>query len=154
MLYVVYNEQTDYDLLVTEEEKTALKKCKDLLKHGNTSGISILEYGCSEQEYYTPGNEQHFQRSSSVPEFFNNHTEMILEAQAQKEEHSFSAIDADLSKREKVEMYHNLSQDEQIEVLKFVPDDMIIEEALRRMHEYREAMTMVNDTMEKMKIYV
>ena len=153
MLYVVYNEQTDYDLLVTEEENVALKKCKDLLKHGNTSGIAILEYGCSEQDYYNTGSEQHFQRSSSVPEFFNNHTEMILEAKAQKEEHSFSAV-TDQSGVEKMEMYHNLTPEEQKEVLEYTSDDLLLKELLRRLTEYRTAITKVNDTMDLMQIFV
>lgn len=52
------------------------------------------------------------------------------------------------------DIYHNLDETEQREVLKFTPDDMIIQEITRRMNEYKKATSLIVDALDDMKIYV
>lgn len=51
------------------------------------------------------------------------------------------------------EVYHNLDHDEQLEVLKFVPDRVLIDEIMRRFDEYRSATDDIAKALDEMKIY-
>ena len=52
------------------------------------------------------------------------------------------------------EVYHNLDEEEQLEVLKFVPDAMLIHELARRMSEYRKYADKIRVSGEELMIYV
>lgn len=51
------------------------------------------------------------------------------------------------------EIYHNLDQEEQIEVLHFIPDHIIIAEIERRMDQYRETLDNITVALDRMEIF-
>lgn len=51
------------------------------------------------------------------------------------------------------EVYHNLDEAEQMEVLKFVPDIVLIDELKRRINEYRSTTDNITQALDKMEIY-
>ena len=136
MLYVIYNPDTDIDDLVTPSITSALIRAGELLDKDLSSMHVVSLYDMTEEDYaesfvtYSDASETYtlkgFIRNFGVEE----------------------VPDAGLY------TLHNLDQNEQLEVLKFIPDQMIIDELRRRLEEYRRYVDAIHDAGEQMRIYV
>ena len=141
-LYVIYCESTDIDKLVTSDIKEALLECGELIDDGVDSAYAVLIYNnMTVDEYYDDHRIVSFNYHYSCAEFIAKNSPFHV-----PETDPASEV---LNK----EIYHNLDEAEQIEVLHFIPDDILIDEVMRRMHEYRKATDNAYAALESMLIY-
>ena len=143
-VYVIYNETTDVDKLVTDDLKDALICAGEQIDDGVDSAYSVLIYDTiTIDDYYNGVNTDQISAAYSLPDFVVKFS--IFENT--KEE----AIDTGVASPE---VYHNLSDNEKLEVLHFIPDQWLINELSRRFREYRSASDHITSALDKMKIYV
>lgn len=141
-LYVIYCESTDIDKLVTSDIKEALIECGELIDDGVDSAYCVLIYNdMTIDEYYNGHKTSNFNYDYSCAEFI-----------AKRSPFQISEADPATEVLNK-EIYHNLDEAEQIEVLHFIPDDLLIDEVMRRVHEYRKATDKAYAALENMLIY-
>lgn len=140
MLYVIYDCLTDVNDTVTTSLTSALMRAgelQDLTADVTTSQIYFVnEFDMDEAEY----NDSFVTDSDAVAtytlkQFINQYS--IPE----------------LSPLEKVNL-HNLSAEEQLEVVKWIPDQMLIDELNRRVSEYRAYADAIREAGDKLRIYV
>lgn len=136
MLYVIYNPDTDIDELVTPSITSALLRAGELLDEDLSSRHFVSLYDMTEEDY-----AESFVTSSDASETYTLKG-FIRHFGVQE------VPDAGL------DTLHNLDQNEQLEVLKFIPDQMIIDEMRRRFDEYRRYVDAIYDAGEQMRIYV
>lgn len=142
-VYVIYNETTDIDKLVTEDLKEALICAGEQIDDGVDSAYTVLIYeGITKSDYYNGINEDQFNESHSLPEFIAKFS-------------IFKKVDdpenIDLVNKE---VYHNMAPEEQLEVLRYIPDVVLVDELARRLREYRSATDAAAEALELMKIFV
>lgn len=139
--YVIYNEASDIDTFVTEDIKEVLEEAGDLIDDGVDHGYTVLVYNnLSNSEYFS--NHRGEFKPYSIAEFVKNFSPFSINSE--------EVIDKGVVSSE---VYHNLSEDEQIEVLHFISDKMLIDELHRRFNEYRTATDSVTEALDKMKIF-
>lgn len=141
MLYVIYNKTTDVDEVVTEYLTDALEEAGKLIDAGAAfNDYEILFIHLSPESYDKYDWDQimnYVDKSINIKTFLKNY-----------------GVDA--AERELVnkEVYHNMDKAEQLEVLKFVSDQMLIDELNRRLNEYRAYADAIREAGDKMRIYV
>lgn len=136
MLYVIYNPETDIDEFKTTSITSALMRAGEMLDDFTDPRHFVAIYDMTEDDYidsFTTSTDavetytlKGFVKHFGVPE----------------------VPDAGL------EVYHNLDQNEQLEVLKFIPDIMLIDELKRRTEEYRKYADAIREAGDALKIYV
>lgn len=139
MVYVIYNAQTDINDLITESETSALMRAGELLDLNQVDdGMNyfVYVYNMTEEQYndsfIVEGDQDEsytlrsFIKSYGVPEI------------------------PEFGK----ETFHNLSPEEQLEVLKFIPDQVILSEIVRRISEYRSYADAIREASDKLRIFV
>ena len=136
MLYLIYNPDTDIDELVTPSMTSALLRAGELVDEDFSSRHFVSLYDMTEEEY-----SESFITSSEAKETY---TLKGFIKQYGIEEVPDAGLDT----------FHNLDQNEQLEVLKFIPDQMIIDELRRRVEEYRRYADAIRDAGDQMRIYV
>ena len=150
MLYVVYNQETDIDEVRTESLLDAVQQATEIYdrtydQHKNYT-VQIIDM--DEEDYETNSWDDikdHLCSNSSLYQFITTYgVNDVMDAIEDKKK-------SDLVNKE---VYHNLDEAEQLEVLKFVPDVMLISELTRRMSEYRKYSDMIREAGEELMIYV
>lgn len=139
MLYSIYCPNNDTDYTVSEDVKDILIAAGELIDAG-TDPLYIIyfwkegtvsDYYDSVKKGYYEDPDDTYSLESFVRCFGAEGVEVISP-----------------------EVYHNLTESEQIEALHFIPDEMIIDELFRRFHEYRRTSDKIAEVMDMMKIYV
>lgn len=154
MLYVVYNKEIDFDVVRTESLLEAVQQATEIYdrtydqsrnKH-NDDKYSVQIIDMDEEEYEAKSWDDikdHICSNSSLYQFITTYgVHDVVETPHENK----SFIDN--------EVYHNLNKEEQIEVLHFIPDDMLMHELDRRMYEYRKYADSIRQVGEELKIYV
>lgn len=136
MLYVIYNPETDIDDLVTPSITSALLRAGELLDEDLKSRHFVSLYDMTEEDY-----AESFVTSSDATETY---TLKGFIKNFGIEEVPDAGLDT----------FHNLNRNEQLEVLKFIPDQMIIDEMRRRFEEYRRYADAIREAGDKLRIYV
>ena len=140
MLYVIYDSLTDVNDTVTTSLTSALMRAgelQDLSDEITTAQIYFInEFDMTEEEY----NDAFVTDSDAVA----THTlkQFIAEYGV-----------TELSPMEKENLQH-LSAEEQLEVVKWIPDHMLIDELSRRVSEYRIYADAIRDASDKLRIFV
>lgn len=154
MLYVVYNQATDIDEVRTESLLEAVQQATEIYdrtydqsknKHDDKNyTVQIIDMEWEDYEANSWDTiKAHICSNSSLYQFITTYgVNDVIETPYQNT--------ACLNK----EVYHNLDEAEQLEVLKFVPDVMLISELTRRMSEYRKYSDMIREAGEELMIYV
>lgn len=153
MLYVVYNQETDIDEVRTENLLEAVQQATEIYdktydqrkNEHDDKHYTVQVIDMDEEEYEVNSWDDikdHLCSNSSLYQFITTYGVSDLIDTKGK---------SDLINKE---VYHNLDEAEQLEVLKFVPDSMLLHELSRRMHEYREYANKIRDAGEELMIYV
>jgi hypothetical protein len=144
MLYVIYNKSTDIDEVVTEYLTDALEEAGKLIDSGASADeYSVLLIHLSPESYQSHDwsyIQNHVESAERINDFLNKYgitSDPVKEVEPVNKE-----------------MYHNLDKAEQLEVLKFVSDQMLIDELNRRLNEYRTYADTIREAGDKMRIYV
>ena len=140
MLYVIYDSLTDINDTVTTSITSALMRAgelQDLTADVTTSQIYFVnEFDMDEAEY----NNSFVTDSDAVATYT---LKQFIEQYGVPE----------LSPMEKENLQH-LSAEEQLEVVKWIPDQMLIDELSRRVTEYRAYADAIREAGDKLRIYV
>lgn len=151
MLYVVYNQETDIDEVRTESLLEAVQQATEIYDNqrkdpynDNNYTVQIIDM---DQDEYDANSwddiKDHLCSNSSLYQFITTYG--VDDIMKPTNENKLL-----INK----EVYHNLDEAEQLEVLKFVPDVMLISELTRRMSEYRKYSDMIREAGEELMIYV
>lgn len=140
MLYSIYCLNNDTDFIVSTDVKEILIAAGDLIDAGTDPLYQVYMWRTGTvEDYYDSVKKGYYEDPDDT---YNLDTFIRC----------FGAEgDGDVITPE---VYHNLSESEQIEVLHFIPDEMIIDEMMRRFHEYRRTSNAIADALDLMKIYV
>lgn len=144
MLYVIYNKATDIDEVVTEYLTDALEEAGKIIDSGASAGDYEVLFIHLSRESYDKYDWSHIM----------NHIESTLMINDFLAKYGISSEPVKEVEPVNKEMYHNLDKAEQLEVLKFVSDQMLIDELNRRMSEYRKYADAIRDANEGLMIYV
>lgn len=140
MLYVIYDSLTDINDTVTTSITSALMRAgelQDLTADVTTSQIYFVnEFDMDEAEY----NDSFVTDSDAIATYT---LKQFIEQYGVPE----------LSPMEKENLQH-LSAEEQLEVVKWIPDQMLIDELSRRVTEYRAYADAIREAGDKLRIYV
>ena len=154
MLYVVYNQDTDIDEVRTESLLEAVQQATEIYdktydqrkNQHDDKNYTVQIIDMDEEEYESNSWDDikdHLCSNSSLYQFITTYgVDDIIEPAYENK--------PIVNK----EVYHNLDEAEQLEVLKFVPDVMLISELTRRMSEYRKYSDMIREAGEELMIYV
>jgi len=148
MLYVVYNQETDIDEVRTENLLEAVQqateiydKTYDQRKNQHDDQNYTVQIIDMDEDGYQANSwnviKDHICSNSSLYQFITTYGVNDLIETKEK---------SDLINKE---FYYNLD-----EVLKFVPDGMLLSELSRRMYEYRKYSDAIREVGEELKIYV
>lgn len=140
MLYVIYNSNTDIDDFVTTSVTSALMRAGDLadihtdIVVGDLYFVNVFDM--TEDEYIDAFvTDDDAVEKYTLRGFISEYG--VPEIPEGSKEH-----------------YHNLDQNEQLEVLKFISDQMLIDEIKRRFIEYRTYADAIREAGDKLRIYV
>lgn len=140
MLYVIYVSLTDINDTVTTSVTSALMRAgelQDLTADVTTSQIYFVnEFDMDEAEY----NDSFVTDSDAIATYT---LKQFIDQYGVPE----------LSPMEKENLQH-LSAEEQLEVVKWIPDQMLIDELSRRVTEYRSYADAIREAGDKLRIYV
>lgn len=154
MLYVVYNQETDIDEVRTESLLEAVQQATEIYdrtydqrkNQHNDKNYTVQIIDMDEEEYEVKSWDdikEHLCSNSSLYQFITTYgVDDIIEPAYENKP---------LVNKE---VYHNLDEEEQLEVLKFIPDQMLINELNRRLNEYRSYADAIREAGDKMRIYV
>lgn len=134
--YVIYNEGTDTDYLVTGNKAEALDIAGRFIDANAEDGYIVFIYSCTPEDY--PLVKSDPDQTWTIAGFIKN-------------EGLFKGSDLDYLQNEAL---HNLDEKEQIQALHFIPDAMLIAEIDRRCKQYRMFADRVREASEGMMIYV
>lgn len=142
MLYVIYNSNTDIDDFVTTSVTSALERAGELADQLTDIGIVnsdlyfVNVFDMNEDEYADA-----FVTDDDAVEKYTLRSFISTYGVAPVPEYG-------------KERFHNLDQNEQLEVLKFIPDTMLVDEINRRFTEYRTYADAIREAGDRMRIYV
>lgn len=154
MLYVVYNQETDIDEVRTESLLEAVQQATEIYdstydqrKNEHFDKHYTVQVIDMDQEDYETNSwddiKDHLCSNSSLYQFITTYgVDDIMKPTSENKP---------LVNKE---VYHNLDEAEQLEVLKFIPDAMLLSELSRRMFEYRKYADAISEVGEELKIYV
>lgn len=140
MLYVIYNSNTDIDDFVTTSVTSALERAGELADLQTDIVDSdlyfVTVFDMTEDEYADA-----FVTDDDAVEKYTLRSFISAYGVAPVPEYG-------------KERFHNLDQNEQLEVLKFIPDKMLVDEINRRFTEYRAYADAIREAGDRMRIYV
>lgn len=155
MLYVVYNQETDIDEVRTESLLEAVQQATEIYdktydqskNRHNDKNYSVQIIDMTEEEYdansWDDVIKDRLCSNSSLYQFITTYgVNDIVETPYENT--------ACINK----EVYHNLDNNERIEVLHFVSDELLINELKRRVDEYRKYADSIRIAGEELMIYV
>lgn len=146
-IYNIYDIDDDRDLLVTASEQECIDTSKLFIGTGvaESAQVFIFENLNSRDDYYEFTETMDVSRDGGYT--LKNFLKLAGLAPA---EHIKIAGHGALE----YENLHHLGEDEQLEVVKWIPDELLVNELLRRLKEYRGASDGVMEVFDNMKIYV
>ena len=140
MLYVIYNSNTDIDDFVTTSVTSALQRAGELVDLQTDVVDSDLYFvnlfDMTEDEYADA-----FVTDDDAVEKYTLRSFI--------QEYGVYPVPEGGAER-----FHNLDQNEQLEAIKFMPDQMLIDELSRRFTEYRAYADAIREAGDKLRIYV
>lgn len=140
MLYVIYNSNTDIDDFVTTSVTSALQRAGELVDLQTDIVDSDLYFvnlfDMAEDEYADA-----FVTDNDAVEKYTLRSFI--------QEYGVYPVPEGGAER-----FHNLDQNEQLEAIKFMPDQMLIDELNRRFTEYRAYADAIREAGDKLRIYV
>ena len=140
MLYVIYNSNTDIDDFVTTSVTSALQRAGELVDlqtdivYSDLNFIHLFDMAQDEEaDAFVTDNDaiEKYTLRSFIQEYG---VYPVPEGGAER--------------------FHNLDQNEQLEAIKFMPDQMLIDELNRRFTEYRAYADAIREAGDKLRIYV
>ena len=141
MLYVIYNSNTDIDDFVTTSVTSALMRAGDL---SDIHTDNIID------------NDLYFVNVFDMTE--DEYADAFVTDDDAVEKYTLRGFISEYGVPKipegGMEHYHNLDQNEQLEVLKFISDQMLIDEIKRRFIEYRTYADAIREAGDKLRIYV
>lgn len=140
MLYVIYNSSTDIDDFVTTSVTSALERAgelADLQTDIVDSDLYFVNVFDMDEDEYADA----FVTDDDAVEKYTLRSFISAYGVAPVPEYG-------------KERFHNLDQNEQLEVLKFIPDKMLVDEINRRFTEYRAYADAIREAGDRMRIYV
>ena len=146
-IYNIYDIDNDSDLLVTASEQECIDTSKLFTDTSVTESarVFIFEDLNSREDYYEFIKTMDVSRDGGYT--LKNFLKLAgLEATIQKKVEGPGCLE--------YENLHHLGEDEQAEVVKWLPDELLVQELLRRLKEYRGANDGVITVFDNMKIYV
>lgn len=155
MLYVVYNQDTDIDEVRTESLLEAVQQATEIYdetydqrknEHNDKHyTVQIIDMDPEEYDHAKSWDDikVHLCSNSSLYQFITTYGVDDIMEPTQENKPLINK-----------EVYHNLDDAEQLEVLKFIPDGMLLSELSRRMFEYRKYADAISEVREELKIYV
>lgn len=140
MLYVIYNSNTDIDDFVTTSVTSALMRAGELADLQTDIVDSDLYFvnvfDMTEDEYADA-----FVTDDDAVEKYTLRSFI--------QEYGIYPVPEGGKER-----FHNLDQNEQLEAIKFMPDQMLIDELSRRFTEYRAYADAIREAGDRLRIYV
>ena len=147
-IFNIYDLERETDLLITASEQECIDKSQILLgtNVADTARVFIFEELNSRDDYYDMCDQEDVSRDGGYT--LKNFLKLagLAPAQSEKKVKGPGALE--------YENLHHLAPDEQEEVIKWLPDELLVQELLRRLKEYRSASDGVMDVFDRMKIYV
>lgn len=139
------------DVVVTASEQEAIDKAKVLMGTGiaDTARVFMFEELNSRDDYYDMVDAEDVDRT-------NGYTLKNFIKLSGLETKDYRTVDDAWDKVNTIDnqLLHHLDAHEQLEVLHFIPDDMLVEEFSRRLKEYRRVNDGVVDMLDSLEIFV
>lgn len=159
MLYVVYNKSTDIDEVVTESLLDAVEDAGRILdRTDEPEAYQALVIDLTEDSY-NKHDWSYVSEYVRVRETLNGfigkygiNAVTASETKPNKKDPTHEAWDK--MNNTDNEYLKNLDEHEQLQVLHFIPDQMLIDELNRRIDEYRKYADAIRDAGEELLIYV
>ena len=165
MLYVIYNQRTDIDEVVTEELLDAIEDAGKIMDRTDEPDayqalvIDLTEDSYSKHDWSYVS--QYVRVRETLKGFINKYGINAVTASETKpkKETKLKKKDPDTEAWTKMnntdnDYLKNLDEHEQLQVLHFIPDQMLIDELNRRIDEYRKYAEAIRDAGEELMIYV
>lgn len=155
-IYCLYNKKTDLEVGVTASLDDALSQAKILIGTPVKHNIEVYVYNDinTREDYYTESPVVEADTIyKSLIDFIDEHKGPYeIETPAPKDKKSNDAWEVmnDLPN----DTLHHLSEREQVEVLQWVPDELLIDEVMRRLVEYKTLTGSVMSAYDHLRIYV
>ena len=141
MLYVIYNSNTDIDDFVTTSVTSALMRAGELADlHTDIIDSDLYfvnVFDMTKDEY----DDTVFVTADDAVEKYTLRSFI----------HEYGVYPVPEGGAER---FHNLDQNEQLEAIKFMPDQMLIDELSRRFTEYRAYADAIREAGDRLRIYV
>ena len=146
-IFNIYDLVKKADLLVTASEQECIDKAQILLGTvvAETARVFIFEELNSRDDYYDMCDQEDISRDGGYT--LKNFLKLAGLA-------PFERVKIEGPGVLEYENLHHLATDEQEEVIKWLPDELLVQELLRRLKEYRGASDGVMSVFDNMKIYV
>ena len=148
-IFNIYDLERETDLLITASEQECIDKSQILLgtNVADTARVFIFEELNSRDDYYDMCDQEDVSRDGGYTlKNFLKLAGLASASDERKEKKGPGALE--------YENLHHLGEDEQEEVIKWLPDELLVQELLRRLKEYRGASDGVMSVFDNMKIYV
>lgn len=158
MLYVIYNTETDIDEVVTESLLDAVEDAGRILdRTDEPEAYQALVIDLTEESYnkhdwsYV---SKYVRVRETLKGFLNKYgIDAVTASETKPVEHKTDEAWEKMNNTDN-EYLKNLDEHEQIQVLHFIPDQMLIDELNRRIDEYRKYADAIRDAGEELMIYV
>ena len=159
MLYVIYNQRTDIDEVVTEELLDAVEDAGRIMdRTDEPDAYQALVIDLTEESYnkhdwsYV---SQYVRVRETLKGFISKYGIDAVTASESKPKKKDPQAEAwDKMNNTDNDYLKNLDEHEQLQVLHFIPDQMLIDELNRRIDEYRKYADVIRDAGEELMIYV
>lgn len=158
MLYVIYNQRTDIDEVVTESLLDAVEDAGRILdRTDEPEAYQALVIDLTEDSYnkhdwsYV---SKYVRVRETLKGFISKYGIDAVSASETKPAKHKTDEAWDKMNNTDNEYLKNLDEHEQLQVLHFIPDQMLIDELNRRIDEYRKYADAIRDAGEELMIYV
>lgn len=158
MLYVIYNQRTDIDEVVTESLLDAVEDAGKILdRTDEPEAYQSLVIDLTEDSY-NKHDWSYVSKCVRVREtlkgFISKYgIDEVTVSETEPAEHKTDEAWEKMNNTAN-EYLRNFDEHEQLEILKFIPDAMLLSELSRRMFEYRKYYDAIREVGEDLKIYV
>lgn len=158
MLYVIYNQRTDIDEVVTESLLDAIEDAGRILdRTDEPEAYQSLVIDLTEESYnkhdwsYV---SKYVRVQETLKGFISKYgIDAVTASETKPAEHKTDEAWEKMNNTDN-EYLKNLDEHEQVQVLHFIPDQMLIDELNRRIDEYRKYADAIRDAGEELMIYV
>lgn len=158
MLYVIYNQSTDIDEVVTECLLDAVEDGGRILdRTDEPEAYQALVIDLTEDSYnkhdwsYV---SKYVRIRETLKGFISKYgIDAVSASETKPAKHKTDEAREKMNNTDN-EYLKNLDEHEQLEVLKFIPDGMLLSELSRRMFEYRKYADAISEVGKELKIYV